>query len=453
MSVRFEVAADPAPVTVAIATHNRAHLIGDALKSCLDQTVRPERVIVVDDGSSDDTASIVRSFTSLDIAYVNAGKIGLGNARNLATALCRSKYLCILDDDDIMLPNRIRDHMASFAEGAQMSHGGWINVTARGDLEFKPGKIVDEDVIVYAGGAITHGACCYLTALLREFPYRDDLASGIDFDLAMRLVRCGLTCAHTGSYLLLRRYHDSNLSLTHGEGQRSLRQVVVGMIDRTRSDAEIARRRQAASARRELVATPVPPFAEIYRLLGGLQGARRVVVSVPRQASEFFALMGRLGLETVQLELFDGQADLTSTVLLGCRPSHGLDGLEAFCAAVQRCNVLPAVTCAAAVPRAVQRPLAVSTPDGHFRLALKSFVLQELQLTHRLLEQQRPWTWYIAVREETVGGRRRPAYWLVSAPFRARTVPARQRAYVGELKAFIYGQTDLFAVTLGGLKG
>lgn len=453
MSVHFEVAADAAPVTVAIATHNRAHLIGDALKSCLDQTVKPERVIVVDDGSSDDTASVVRSFTSLDIAYVNAGKIGLGNARNLATALCRSKYLCILDDDDIMLPNRIRDHMASFADGAQMSHGGWINVTARGELEFRPGKIVDEDVIVYAGGAITHGACCYLTALLREFPYRDDLASGIDFDLAVRLVRCGLVCAHTGSYILLRRRHDANLSLTHGEGQRSLRRVVVGMIDRTRSDAEIAVCRQAASARKELVATPVTPLGEIYRLLGGFQGALRGMVAVPRQASEFFSFVGRLGVETAQLELFDGQADLTPTVLLGCRASHRLSALEAFCAAVQRCDVLPAVTCAAAVPRAAQRPPVVSTPDGHFRLALKSLVLQELQLAHRLLEQQRPWTWYIAVREETVRGRRRPAYWLVSAPFRARAAPARQRAYVGELKAFILDQTDLFAVTLGGTEG
>ena len=85
--------------------------------------------------------------------------------------------------------------------------------------------------------------------------------------------------------------HDATLPFSAASAMLSFRT----MIDRTRSDAEIAMRRQAASARRELVATPVPPFAEIYRLLGGLQEPRRAVVSVPRQASGFFSLVGRLG--------------------------------------------------------------------------------------------------------------------------------------------------------------
>jgi hypothetical protein len=436
-----------APVTVAIATHNRAHLIADALKSCRDQTQRPERVIVVDDGSSDNTSEVVGQFDSLNITYVNVGKIGLGHARNLATALCTTKYLCILDDDDIMLPDRIRDHMRSFATGVQLSHGGWINFNSRGELEYKPGKVVGEDVIVYFGAAITHGACCYETAILREFPYRADLVGGADFDLAARIIRSGIKCAHTESYVLLRRRHQVSLSGMQSRGQESMRHVVVSMINHVRSDSEIESRRAIGASHGETMIDS-PPLDQIYGTLGGLREAMQVVASVPRQAAELFTLMDRLRLDWPQLEVIDVETGLTATISLACRPTKSLAVLSAFDRALRRCAIKPVVSVAGAMPRSIMLSINVETPPSSFRLVLKSFVLRELHLAHRILVQQRLWEWYIAVRQETVRSRQRPAYYLVSAPFRKRDTPVQQRSYVESLRTFIHEQTDLSATTI-----
>lgn len=432
-------------MTVAIATHDRAHLIGAALQSCLDQTVRPEQVIVVDDGSSDDTASVVRGFNGLDVVYVNAGKIGLGNARNFATALCRSKYLCILDDDDIMLPNRIRDHMTSLADGAQMSHGGWINFNETGELDFRPGKKVSEDVIVYAGGAITHGACCYLTSMLREFPYRSDLTGGADFDLAVRMVKAGIACVHTGSYVLLRRRHAVTLSSTSGSGQRGVRQFVVELLDRNRSDVEIATRRQAAVTHGLPEAVPTPPLSEIYHAIGGPRRALRVSALVPRQAPEFFALLARLEARGGWVDVFDDQANLTPTVSIASRPTTDLAVLGAFCSVLQECGIRPKLVRAEAIPPLLQPPVAWTTAAGKFRLVLSSRVLKELHLAYRLLASLRPWVWYVAVREAPIRGRPKPVYQLVSTPFANRKSAGQQPTIAAGLKAFIYEHTNLVA--------
>jgi hypothetical protein len=407
--------------------------------------VRPEQVIVVDDGSSDDTASVVQGFNSPDIVYVNAGKIGLGNARNFATALCRSKYLCIQDDDDIMLPDRIRDHMVSLADGAQMSHGGWINFNEHGELDFRPGKKVSEDVIVYAGGAITHGACCYLTALLREFPYRTDLTGGVDLDLAVRMVRSGIECAHTGSYVLLRRRHAITLSTTNGIGQRGVRQFVVELLDRNRTDAEIAVRRQAATSDGIPEAIPFPPVSEIHRAIGAPHKARRIRASVPRQASEFFPLLARLEAKAGRVDVFDDQPGLTATVPIACRPTTDPSILDAFCSMMQESGIRPRVVRADATPRLLRPAVAWPTPAGKFRLVLGSPVLQELHLAYRLLARLRPWTWYVAVRDVPIGGRPRPVYQLVSMPFTNRKLAGRQPDHATGLKSFIYEHTNMVA--------
>ncbi|GEP61433.1 glycosyltransferase family A protein [Reyranella soli] len=437
---------DIAPLTVAIATHDRPHLIGDALSSCCSQTLKPERVIVIHDGLSDETSEVVGKFGALNVTYLNAGKVGLGYARNLATALCKTKYLCILDDDDLMLPNRVRDHMKSFASGAQLSHGGWVNFNDRGELEFMPGKAVTEDVMVYAGAAITHGACCYETAILREFPYRDDLAGGIDFDMAMRVVRSGVKCAHTSSYVLLRRRHAASLSAVHGGDQRSIRRAIVNMIDWQRNDADIDERRAAAVKQEEFV-TIAPPLNEIYSTLGGLHSAMRVVGTVPRRATAFFSLLVGLEIDWSELEIIDADPNLTATIKLACRPTRDVAVLESFDVALRK-SAINGQVLSASVLQSVAGPLATSSPPESFRLLLRSVALKELFLAHRILSQKRPWDWFVASRHERFQGREGVAHYLVSAPFRKAKSATQQRIFGEDLKAFVQEQTDLSATVI-----
>ncbi len=92
-------------VTIAIPTYNRAGLLRSSLTSVLDQDHPSFRVMVLDNASSDDTETVVRSFADSRIHYVrNDSNIGLFCNWNRALELNTSPYLTILQDDDELLP-------------------------------------------------------------------------------------------------------------------------------------------------------------------------------------------------------------------------------------------------------------------------------------------------------------------------------------------------------------
>src|SRR5579872_1896806 len=92
-----------AGVSVVIPTYNRATLIGDTIDSILRQTVPPAEVIVVDDGSTDDTAAVVARYGGA-VRYHRIENSGPGVARNIGVSLARSPWIAFCDSDDIWLP-------------------------------------------------------------------------------------------------------------------------------------------------------------------------------------------------------------------------------------------------------------------------------------------------------------------------------------------------------------
>lgn len=96
--------------SVIIPTFNRAHLLGKAIQSVMDQTFTDWELIVVDDGSTDHTAGVVHSFEDRRIRYYYQENQELNAARNAGIDFSTGKYICILDDDDHFLP----DHLECF---------------------------------------------------------------------------------------------------------------------------------------------------------------------------------------------------------------------------------------------------------------------------------------------------------------------------------------------------
>lgn len=93
-------------VSVIIPTHNRAQLIGQALQSVLEQTYADYEIIVIDDGSTDNTRQVVQSFSG-PIHYVYQNNRGASAARNQGIELAHGKYIAFLDSDDWCLPQRL----------------------------------------------------------------------------------------------------------------------------------------------------------------------------------------------------------------------------------------------------------------------------------------------------------------------------------------------------------
>jgi glycosyltransferase involved in cell wall biosynthesis len=98
----------PPSVTVTIPTYNRSHLVGDAIRSVLDQSLTDIEVFVSDNASTDDTAAVVTSFGDPRLRYTR-NETNLGHLANLSRGLRlgTAPFVAILPDDDLMLPGSL----------------------------------------------------------------------------------------------------------------------------------------------------------------------------------------------------------------------------------------------------------------------------------------------------------------------------------------------------------
>lgn len=96
----------PAQVSVVIPTFNRGWILAEAIDSVLSQTYAPFELIVVDDGSDDDTAAVLAGFEGR-ITVIRQENRGVSAARNAGAAASTGRYLAFLDSDDLWLPEKL----------------------------------------------------------------------------------------------------------------------------------------------------------------------------------------------------------------------------------------------------------------------------------------------------------------------------------------------------------
>ncbi len=96
-------------VSVVMPTYNRANVIGGAIDSILNQTYDNFEFIIVDDGCTDSTYEVLEKYAAKDkrIILLKQNNQGPAAARNAAAYKAKGKYIALMDDDDISLPNRL----------------------------------------------------------------------------------------------------------------------------------------------------------------------------------------------------------------------------------------------------------------------------------------------------------------------------------------------------------
>lgn len=102
---------EPAPfISVVIPSYNRAAALGPNLRSILAQTFRDFEIIVVDDGSTDNTAEVVAEFGSA-VKLIRQENKGICGARNTGLRAARGKWIALQDSDDLWLPGKLEQHV------------------------------------------------------------------------------------------------------------------------------------------------------------------------------------------------------------------------------------------------------------------------------------------------------------------------------------------------------
>jgi glycosyltransferase involved in cell wall biosynthesis len=118
-------------VSAVIPTYNYARYVADAVESALAQCLPGLEVVVVDDGSTDATADVLRRFGGR-IRYVRQENRGLSAARNTGIRVARGRYLAFLDSDDLWLPGKLSEQAA------------WLDAEPEVGLVYGEALIVDE---------------------------------------------------------------------------------------------------------------------------------------------------------------------------------------------------------------------------------------------------------------------------------------------------------------------
>ncbi len=101
-----------ADVSVVIPAYNAARFLAETLASVFAQTLAPAEIIVVDDGSTDDTADIARR---LGVNVISRANGGISAARNTGIRAARGAYVALLDADDLWMPEKLEFQVAALA--------------------------------------------------------------------------------------------------------------------------------------------------------------------------------------------------------------------------------------------------------------------------------------------------------------------------------------------------
>ena len=102
--------------SIIIPTYNRANLIGKAIDSVLAQTYHNWELIIIDDGSTDNTRDVVRSYNDNRIKYFYQENRGRSAARNYGIDISKGDYISFLDDDDYYLENFLEEFFHIISE-------------------------------------------------------------------------------------------------------------------------------------------------------------------------------------------------------------------------------------------------------------------------------------------------------------------------------------------------
>jgi len=128
-------------VSVVIAGYNAGRYLRATLESALAQTHRPCEVIFVDDGSSDDTASILESFQPR-IRVIRRGHDGLAAARNAGVAAAGGEYLALLDADDLWTADKLAVQLAVARRAPT------VGLIACDGIEFAEDRVLRQKLLV-----------------------------------------------------------------------------------------------------------------------------------------------------------------------------------------------------------------------------------------------------------------------------------------------------------------
>ena len=209
-------------VSIVISTCNRSDYLADCIHSILAQSFGDFELILVDDGSTDATEQVVAEFSDPRIRYFKRENAGISAARNFGLERARGALIAVHDDDDLMLPWRLESQLAALESGDHGCFGVSVHFDdTTGETHDLVHRLFTMQTALRYGNNPTHPTWLIRRDVVAQFGYDETLESGVDNNLALRMIRSGVRLRHTGVPLILRRMHAGQITRTAGETQKA----------------------------------------------------------------------------------------------------------------------------------------------------------------------------------------------------------------------------------------
>ena len=226
------MAAEP-EISVVIPAYQAAAFVGASIESVLAQDRPALEVLVVDDGSTDGTADVVRSFGDAVTLLQHRENRGEGAARNTGLGAARGDVIAMHDADDLMRPHRLRVQLEHLVAGGP-GRGCVVARTQAFDDEDRPLPAwVGTDPEPFGPSLVLAWRATYDVV----GGYDEALGYGADADLLVRVKAAGLEVLLLDAVLTDRRVHDANMTAHNPGGHRSIVTSLRKVLAERRSEA------------------------------------------------------------------------------------------------------------------------------------------------------------------------------------------------------------------------
>ncbi len=294
-------------VSVIIPTYNRSGLVTEAVESVLNQTYSDLEVLVIDDGSTDDTRTVVEQMQDSRVKYYYKNNSGPAAARNLGLDKSKGQYISFLDSDDLWPPEYLetiidqldknKDYNATYTRVICIQQDG-TKADMSTDKRYKSGWMTK--AFFETAPSLFPSAICFSKSLFNDIFWDEQLIGGEDYDIFVRTsVKTKFLFVPNTS--IIKRWRPDNLSsnpLPMGtvNGAQTLERFYFNLggdkfVSRKTATSKISHRYRKAS--RE------------FRKLGN----RRAAILLAKKAIQLYPLDFRLYADLVTAYLLSKKSD------------------------------------------------------------------------------------------------------------------------------------------------
>lgn len=223
-------------VTVLMAVYNGEKYLKEAVDSILCQTFSDFEFLIINDGSTDGTSEILKSYEDSRIHIIlNESNLGLVKSLNNGLKLAKGEYIARMDADDISLPERLEKQVVFMDKHPEIGVcSAWLQIFGEGKQAIWESPLNHEKI---CAGLLFHSTIWHAIAMMRksilartENCYHEQYVHAEDYELWIRLFLKGVKFANIGEVLYKYRQHEMTVTRIHNNIQKKNTEKVIVML-------------------------------------------------------------------------------------------------------------------------------------------------------------------------------------------------------------------------------